>query len=131
MALLKWLSFFIGAIVGTCFGGWSIGLEVLIILTLFDYVTGIAHAAITGSLSSKVGYLGAMRKTFIFVIVAAAHFADIVTNQNLFMTATIFFYIANELLSILENAANIGVPIPGILKKALAILQEKGGSANE
>lgn len=126
---LKWGSALLGATISFFFGEWSTALIVLIVLTMFDYGTGILSAAINQKLSSKIGYTGIARKTFVFVIVSIAHYADVLTgNQNnMFQQSTLFFYIANEMISILENAGKMGVPIPSILKKAIQIFQDKGG----
>lgn len=115
-----------GAIISYLFGGWSQLLGVLLTFVAIDYITGVAAAAIEGKLSSSVGLKGIAKKVFIFVIVAVAHLVDqALGNNNMFMTAVVFFYLANELLSILENAGRVGLPVPEIIQKAVEILKGK------
>ena len=117
-----------GALASYLFGGWSALLGILLAFVIFDYVTGVIAAAIEGKLSSNVGLKGIAKKVGIFVIVAVANLVDrALGNAHIFRDATIFFYLANELLSIIENVGRSGVPIPEVIKKAVAVLQGKGG----
>lgn len=118
-----------GAIASYLFGGWEVLIQTLLIFVMIDYVTGMAAAGVKGKLSSAIGFRGIAKKVFIFVIVAIAHRVDLMLGDaHLFRDATIFFYIANELLSIIENGGVIGVPIPPGITKAVAVLKEKGGA---
>jgi toxin secretion/phage lysis holin len=122
----------IGAVVGYLFGGWTLLLQVVIALTVADYITGLAAGYVEGTLSSKTGFRGGVKKALIFVIIAVAHMVDrLIGEGNTVMTAACFFYISNELLSILENCTRAGLPTPEILKKALLILKDKGGNGND
>lgn len=115
-----------GACISYLYGGWSSLLGILLAFVAIDYVTGVAAAAIEGQLSSNVGLKGIAKKVFIFVIVAVAHLVDSsLGDGHIFRDATIFFYVANELLSILENAGRAGVPIPPIIQQAIEILRGK------
>lgn len=120
-----------GAITGFLYGGWDTLLQVLLIFVIVDYLTGVIAGGTNGKLSSKVGFRGILKKVMIFVIVAVAHWVDIVVGSAtgeeiaIFRDATIFFYVANELLSIIENAGEMGVPIPEKLMNAVEILKEK------
>lgn len=117
-----------GVVVGYLYGGWSIMLQVLIGFAVADYITGMIAAAITGELNSKKGFKGIGKKVVMFVIVAAAHFADkLIGEGSMVMNAAIFFYAGNELLSLVENAGRSGVPVPEVLKKAIEVLRSKGG----
>lgn len=117
-----------GALASYLFGGWSALLGILLAFVVFDYITGVIAAAIEGKLSSNVGLKGIAKKVSIFVIVAVANLVDrALGNAHIFRDATIFFYLANELLSIIENVGRSGVPIPEVIKKAVAVLQGKGG----
>jgi toxin secretion/phage lysis holin len=108
------------------FGGWSAVLDVLLWAIVLDYVTGLIAAAIEGKLSSKVGFVGIAKKILIVLIVTAAHKLDIALNsQNVIMSTACYFYIANEGLSMLENAARAGVPFPSALKNALLQLRKR------
>lgn len=108
-------------------------LEILLALVVLDYVSGVAAAAAEGSLSSKKGFRALPKKLLIFVMVAVAHMVDrMVGGENtIVMDATCFFYAANELLSIIENAGRAGLPVPAILKSAVEVFQKKtGGDSN-
>jgi toxin secretion/phage lysis holin len=121
-----------GGTVALLFGGWPMLLQVLLIMTIADYVTGIMAAGIEGKLRSSVGLIGIARKVFIFVIVSIAHQVDVVLGgQHLLRDATVFFYMANELLSIIENGGRLGVPLPPVIKQAVEVLKGKGGIHDE
>lgn len=125
---IKALIAFSGAAASYLFGGWSSLLSILLTFVILDYLTGIAAAAKEGKLESNIGLWGIARKVFIFGIVAVAHLADsALGDAHVLRDMAIFFYLANELLSLIENAGRFGVPIPPVLKKAVAILREKGG----
>lgn len=130
--LAKWSAAGAGAIIGYLFGGWSIMLQVLLGLSVLDYVTGLLAAGIEGKLNSKVGYRGAAKKIMMLVIVAAAHFADrLIGGSSMIMNAAIFFYAGNEILSLVENVGRSGVPVPDVLKKAIDVLRSKGGGDDD
>lgn len=125
-ALYRTLAAASGGALSYFFGGWSVLLQILLAFVVIDYITGVVAAATEGKLSSSVGMKGIAKKVFIFVIVAVAHLADTaIGNGSLLMDAAIFFYIANELLSILENAGRVGLPIPEIILKAVDVLKSK------
>jgi toxin secretion/phage lysis holin len=115
-----------GAVMGYLFGGWSPLVSLLVTFVVIDYVTGMLAGAYTGQLSSKVGYRGIAKKVMLFSIVAVAHLIDSAIHFNIVMTATIYFYLSNELLSILENAGRTGLPVPDQIKNAVSILKGKG-----
>jgi toxin secretion/phage lysis holin len=126
--IFKTITAFGGALASYLFGGWSALLGILLAFVIFDYITGVIAAAIEGKLSSNVGLKGIAKKVAIFVIVAVANLVDrALGNAHIFRDATIFFYLANELLSIIENVGRSGIPIPEVIKKAVAVLQGKGG----
>ncbi|MGC5326417.1 phage holin family protein [Brevibacillus sp. SYSU BS000544] len=101
-------------------------LGVLMWLVAIDYSTGVFAAYIEKNLSSRVSFMGLARKILIFVLVAVAHKLDIALNSPGFLrNLTIYFYIANEGLSLLENIARAGVPIPTPLKSALVQLKKR------
>ena len=123
-----------GAVLGWV-GGWNVMLTVLAVAMAVDYATGLIVAACGkspktegGGLSSKVGFVGLAKKGFILLIVLLATALDrAIGNQTMvFQMASAGYYIANEGLSIMENAALMGVPFPGRLKKALEELQQSG-----
>jgi toxin secretion/phage lysis holin len=97
-----------------------------VIAVAIDYITGLIAAGILGELSSKVGLKGIGRKFIIFGLVAVAHLIDtILGDQHFIRDATVLFYIANELLSIIENAGRAGVPVPNIILNAVQSLKNR------
>jgi len=113
------------------FGGWSSLLGILLFFVVADYVSGFVAAGIEGRLASSVGLKGIAKKVFIFVIVAVAHLADQAAGIAIIRDTAIFFYLANELLSIIENSGRIGLPIPPVIAQAVEILQGKSGVKEE
>lgn len=109
------------------FGGWSAILNALLIFVVIDYFTGMAAAGAAGELRSTKGLIGIARKVFIFAMVAVGHLVDrVLGDAHLFRDAIAYFYIANELLSIIENGGKLGAPIPPIVKQAVEALKGKG-----
>jgi len=99
----------------------------LLTFVVLDYVTGFLAAAKEGKLNSEVGLWGIAKKVAIFFVVAVAHLVDTALGDaHLFRDAAIFFYLANELLSITENTGRLGVPIPAAIQRAVEILRGKG-----
>lgn len=116
-----------GAIASYAFGGWSALLSILLTFVAMDYISGVLAAGKEGKLNSDIGLWGIARKVSIFVVVAIAHLVDTALGDaHLFRDAAIFFYLANEVLSITENLGRIGAPIPGIIKQAVEVLRGKG-----
>ncbi|AZS18464.1 phage holin family protein [Paenibacillus lutimineralis] len=110
------------------FGGWSALLNILLVFVILDYITGVAAAAKEGKLKSNIGLWGIARKIIIFAIVAVAHLVDQALGGNhLFRDAAIFFYLANELLSLIENAGRLDAPIPPAMRQAVEVLRGKTG----
>lgn len=108
------------------FGEWGPVMTVLLCVVVIDYITGIISAAVKGELCSKKGVTGILKKLFIFLIVALASLVDRLFPVNGAIKTTVcVFYIANEALSILENAGQINLPLPGALKSAIQKLKEK------
>jgi len=116
-----------GAAASYLFGGWSSLLSILLTFVVLDYVSGVLAAAKEGKLRSDVGLWGIAKKVMIFAIVAVAHLVDTALGEShLFRDAAIFFYLANELLSLTENAGRLGAPIPPLVTKAVEVLRSKG-----
>ena len=114
-----WLGYFLGG----CDG-------LIIALTCFvvvDYVTGLMCAVSDKRLSSRAGFKGICRKVLIFTLVGVANIIDIqiIHTGSVLRTAVIFFYLSNEGVSLLENAAHLGLPIPKKLKEVLEQLHDK------
>lgn len=121
----------IGTIIANALGGWSLALQALVMLVIIDYITGVTVAIFERKLSSEVGGRGIAKKVMIFALVYVAVLVDQATNINLVKTITIMFYIANEGISILENAGKIGVPYPQTLKNILVQLKNKNASGKK
>jgi toxin secretion/phage lysis holin len=128
--IVKWMVAVGGSIASYLFGGWSALLNILLFFIIIDFFTGIIAAGVEGKLRSTVGLIGITKKIFIFIMVAIAYRIDsILGDIHSLEDAVIFFYLANELLSIIENAGRIGVPIPLKIRKAVEILQ--GNTIND
>ena len=117
----------IGGIFGWFFGGWDTILYLLVVFVAVDYVTGLLAASFRGEVSSRRGMKGILKKVLIFLLVGVGNGIDLVLgiHGDPMRTAVIFFYISNEGISILENTANLGVPIPSCLRRVLAELKEE------
>lgn len=121
----------IGGYLGYVLGGHDSFLYALIAFVVIDYITGVMLAIIKREVSSAIGFKGIFKKIMVFLMVAIGHTIDayLIKNGGAIRTAVIFFYISNEGISILENSANIGLPIPEKLKEIL--VQLKDGEKNE
>ncbi|MCH5200309.1 MAG: phage holin family protein [Oscillospiraceae bacterium] len=116
-----------GAVCGFLFGELNGILVALISVSVLDYITGVISAAVNKTLSSSAGFRGICKKLMLFTIVALANIMDTqVIGGSALRTAVIFVFIANEGLSIIENSAELGVPIPQKLKDVLAQIRDKG-----
>ena len=112
-ALGGWLGYFLGGCDGL--------LYTLLAFTAMDYITGVMCAVNDKTLSSEVGFRGICRKVLIFMLVGIANIldADVVGTGSVLRTAVIFFYISNEGVSLLENAAHLGLSVPEKIKVVL------------
>lgn len=117
-----------GAVLNYMFGGWSELVQLFLLLIAIDYVTGIAASLKMGQgLNSAKGFWGIWRKGLMVVIVMIGHRFDLLLGTELFMAGFISFYLANELISITENFGQLGVPLPGKIRKLIEALKEKSG----
>lgn len=114
-----WLGYFLGGCDGLLYA--------LIVFVVIDYITGVMCAINNHTLSSKVGFKGICRKVLIFLLVGIANILDIhiIGSGSVFRTAVIFFYISNEGVSLLENAAHLGLPVPEKIKVVLEQLHDR------
>lgn len=121
----------IGTAATYLWGGWDGVLIALVTLACMDYATGWAAAWVGQRLSSDVGRRGIARKVGMFVVVAVANVIDQLggLGEPLLRTLTIWWYIGNEALSIIENLGEVGVPIPERLREAVAVLRDREGRA--
>lgn len=122
-----------GGFLGWFLGGVDSFLYALIAFTVIDYITGVMCAITDKNLSSAVGFKGICRKVLIFTLVGIGNIVDVyVLGQGgVLRTAVIFFYLSNEGVSIMENSAHLGLPIPAKLKEVLEQLHERGDNDNE
>lgn len=126
----------VGSAIASIFGGWDTGLVSLLIFMALDYVSGLVVAGVfhksnktdTGSLESKAGWKGLCRKCMTLVFVLVAYRLDLVIGTNYIRDAVIIAFIANELISLVENAGLMGIPLPAVITKAIDILQKKSES---
>ena len=119
-----WLGYFLGGCDGLLYA--------LIAFVAIDYITGVMCAISDETLSSEVGFKGICRKVLIFLLVGIGNIIDVqvLGSPGVLRTAVIFFYLSNEGVSLLENAAHLGLPVPDKLKAVLEQLHdraEKGG----
>lgn len=110
------------------FGGWDILLQVLVTLIVLDYISGVLAGYTAKELSSRVGYLGIIKKVSILIVVVVAVMLDRLLGSDVIRLAVCSFFIGNEGISLLENAADCGVPIP---KKLLIALKQVRGEDEE
>jgi len=128
ISILKYVGAAFGTVAAYFLGGYDLLLEILITLTVIDFISGILSAAYNKKLSSDIGYKGIVRKIGIYIIVALACLLDRLINTGLVLRgATIGFYIVIEATSIIENWGNMELPLPKVVKEALKQLKEKMG----
>jgi toxin secretion/phage lysis holin len=128
-----------GAIAGI-FGGWSTLMTILAVAMVLDYISGVLVAALGkslktegGHIDSKVGFVGLAKKALIIMIVLLATLLDkaLGAEAMVFQTATVCYYIANEGISGVENAGLMGLPVPGVIRRALEQMKDKGEQDDE
>ena len=122
-----------GGVIAMAFGGWSEGLTTLLILMIVDYLSGLVVAGLfqaspkteTGGLGSRAGWKGLARKVATFLIVMVAYRIDVALGINYLMNAAVIGFILNELISLVENAGLMGIPMPKAITKAIDVLTTK------
>lgn len=127
----------IGSAIASAFGGWTTGLTTLVIFMAIDYVTGLIVAGVfhkstkteTGTLESRAGFKGLCRKGAMLLVVLVSYRLDLAVGTAYIKDAVIIAFIANEAISIIENAGLMGVPMNDTLKNAIDILQKKGSGS--
>ena len=129
----------IGAAFAALFGGWDMGLQVLVTFMVIDYATGLIVAGVfhrsgkteSGRLESRAGFKGLCRKGMELALVLVGTCLDRYTGNSFIRDAVVITFAVNEALSILENAALMNVPIPVTLKKVLEVMQKKSGGDDD
>ena len=128
-----------GGLVASAFGGWDSSLTTLVIFMCIDYIMGIMVAAFfkkskkskTGALDSNAGWRGLLKKGVTLLVVLIACRLELITGIGFIRDAVVIAYIANETISITENAGLMGVDIPKPIKRAIDILKQKEDEASE
>ncbi len=135
---LTWIEAALGTIGGAvawAFGGWSESLTTLVIFMAIDYVTGLTVAGVfkrskkseSGALESRAGFKGLIRKSMVLLAVLVACRLDLLIGTGSFVRdSVIIAFIVNETISIFENMALMGIPLPEAIRKAIDILEKKG-----
>lgn len=118
-----WLGYFLGGCDGLLYA--------LLAFVVIDYITGVMYAIADKNLSSEVGFKGICRKVLIFLLVGIANVLDVQVIGSVLRTAVIFFYISNEGVSLLENAAHLGLPVPEKIKTVLEQLHDRAESEDK
>ena len=129
----------VGGFIASLFGGWDTALATLLIFMAVDYVTGLIVAGVfhksqkteNGALESRAGWKGLCRKGTSLLVVLVAYRLDLVIGSNFVKDATIIAFIANETISIIENAGLMGAPIPAVVVKAIDVLKQKADDSQE
>lgn len=123
----------VGGVISTLYGGWDSALTTLVIFMAIDYITGLIVAGVfknsektdTGALESRAGFKGLCRKGVTLLIVLVACRLDLVIGTTFVKDATVIAFIANETISIIENAGLMGIPIPSVIVKSIDVLKSK------
>lgn len=126
----------IGSAIAAAFGGWDQALITLIIFMVIDYLSGIVVAAVfhkstksdDGTLESRAGWKGLCRKCVTLLFVLVAYRLDLAIGVNYIRNAVIIGFMANELISIVENAGLMGIPLPAVITSAIEVLTQKAAS---
>ena len=129
----------IGSFIASLFGGWTASLTTLLIFMGVDYLTGLIVAGVfhqspkteSGALESRAGFKGMIRKGMILLLVLVGHRLDLAIGASYIRDAVCIAFIANELISIVENACLMGLPVPAVIKNAIDILKKKGETQHE
>ncbi|MDY2855375.1 MAG: phage holin family protein [Oliverpabstia sp.] len=129
----------VGGFIASLFGGWSTGLVTLLIFMSIDYLSGLIVAGVfhnspktgTGTLESRAGWKGLCRKCMTLLFVLIAYRLDLELSTNYIRDAVIIGFMANELISIVENAGLMGIPLPPVVTKAIDVLTKNAESDNQ
>ena len=128
----------IGGMIASAFGGWDAALTTLVLFMVIDYISGLTVAGVfhasrkteSGTLESRAGWKGLCRKGMTLLFVLIAYRLDLAIGVNYIRDTVIIGFIANELISIVENAGLMGIPLPSVITKAIDVLTKKGDELN-
>lgn len=129
----------VGGFIASLFGGWSTGLVTLLIFMSIDYLSGLIVAGVfhnspktgTGTLESRAGWKGLCRKCMTLLFVLIAYRLDLALGISYIRDSVILGFMTNELISIVENAGLMGLPLPAVITKAIDVLTKKAESDNQ
>lgn len=129
----------LGSFLSRLFGGWTEDMVTLVIFMAIDFMMGLIVAGVfhnsnksrSGALNSRAGWMGLCKKGVMLVFVLVAYRMDVLLQTNYIKTTVIIGFIANEAISIIENAGLMGLPLPGVVKKAVDILKDREKEMNE
>lgn len=129
----------VGGVIASLFGGWDGALITLILFMAIDYVSGLVVAGVfhnskktdTGTLESKAGWKGLCRKGMTLLFVLIGYRLDLAIGVHYIRDAVIIGFIANELISIVENAGLMGLPLPDVIARAIDVLTKKAESEGD
>ena len=124
----------IGSGIACLLGGWDSALATLLIFMIIDYITGLTVAGVfhastktdSGTLESRAGFKGLCRKGMVLLFVLVAYRLDLAIGTDYIRDAVIIGFMTNELISIVENAGLMGIPLPPVIKTAIDVLTKKG-----
>ncbi|MFV0242571.1 MAG: holin family protein [Lacrimispora sphenoides] len=122
-----------GSFIASLFGGWDTGIGTLMLFMVIDFLSGLAVAGVfknrtkteSGTLESKASWKGLCRRCMTLLFVLVAHRLDLAIGTNYIRDMVVIGFIANELISIVENAGLMGLPLPAVLIKAIDVLKNK------
>ena len=128
----------IGGMIASAFGGWDAALTTLVLFMVIDYISGLTVAGVfhasrkteSGTLESRAGWKGLCRKGMTLLFVLIAYRLDLAIGVSYIRDTVIIGFIANELISIVENAGLMGIPLPSVITKAIYVLTKKGDELN-
>ena len=128
----------LGSLIASAFGGWTASLTTLLIFMAIDYISGLTVAGVfhrspkteSGALESRAGFKGLVRKLMILFFVLIGHRLDLAVGMRVIRDAVCIGFIANELLSITENAGLMGLPVPAVIRNAIDILNKKNAEGS-
>jgi toxin secretion/phage lysis holin len=129
----------IGGFIASLFGGWTASLTTLLIFMGIDYISGLVVAGVfhastkteTGALESRAGFKGLIKKLMTLLFVLIGYRLDLAVGTTYIKDAVCIAFMANELISIVENAGLMGLPVPAVLTNAIDLLKKKGGKDND
>lgn len=123
----------VGGWISWLLGGWDSAVVTLLIFMAIDYISGLAVAGVfhasrktdSGALESRAGWKGLCKKAMTLLFVLIAHRLDMVIGTTYIRDAVVIAFVANELISIVENAGLMGIPLPAVIEKSIDLLQKK------